>query len=120
MIGADHRADAARAILGSARSPLFPATLWLGWHSTTGVELSTARVQVANSDAVWGPSGDGVTNVTLIDGGAAGAWIIGGLGLYTQESGGIPLLAATLGTPLTTDAGDLLTVPVAGVVFSVS
>lgn len=120
MIGADHRADAARAILGSARSPLFPATLWLGWHNTTGVELSTTRVQVANSDAVWGPSSNGVTNVALIDGGASGAWIIGGLGLYTQPTGGTPLVSATLPTPLTTSAGDLLTVPVAGVAFSVS
>lgn len=120
MIGVDHRADAARAILGSARSPLFPSTLWLGWHSTTGVELSAQRMQVANSDSVWGPTVDGVTNIAPIDGGAAGAWIVGGVGLYVQESDGEPLLTADLASPVTTAEGDLLTVPVSGVTFSVS
>ena len=79
-VGPDFQSIAAQALLGSSRTRLAPAVMWLGWRSTSGTELSTQRVAVANDDSVWGPTESGVSNVAPIDGGPAGAWIIGGAG----------------------------------------
>lgn len=119
-VGPDFRATAAQAILGSSRSPLVPSVLWLGWRSLAGVELSTQRVAVENGDAVWGPTESGVSNVAPIDGGPAGAWIIGGVGLYTAQTEGVLALSADLPAPITTAAGDLLSIPVGELDFTVA
>lgn len=119
-IGPEFKAVAVQALLGASRSPLAPEVLWLSWHSTGGLELSAQRVAVPNDDSVWGPTEGGVTNVAPIDGGAAGAWILGGVGLYTAEVGGVLALSAVLGTPITTSAGDLLSILVGELTFTVS
>lgn len=119
-VGEDYRSIVAAAVLGSTRSNLVPARVWLGWHSVAGVELTTERVAVANSDAVWGQTEDGVVNVADIDGGVAGAWIIGGAGLYTARTGGTLMLSATLSPSVTTASGDLLTIPVGQLEFTVA
>lgn len=119
-VGEDYRSTVAAAVLGSMRSTLVPARVWLGWHSVAGVELTTDRVAVANTNAVWGQTDDGVVNVTDIDGGVAGAWIIGGAGLYTARTGGTLMLSATLSPAVTTVSGDLLTVPAGELTFTVS
>lgn len=119
-VGPDFQSIAAQALLGSSRTRLAPAVMWLGWRSTSGTELSTQRVSVANDDSVWGPTESGVSNVAPIDGGPAGAWIIGGVGLYTAQTGGVLALSADLPAPITTAAGDLLSIPVGELDFTVA
>lgn len=120
MIGEIYRQKAARAMFGSARSPHAPATLWVGWISTSGAELSTSRVRCANSDEVWGPSGYGVANVAPIDGGTAGAWTIKAVGLWDAPTGGELVFSADLPSTLTTSAGEVLTIPVGGLSIEVA
>lgn len=119
-IGTEYRTLAAQALFGSFRSPLVPATLWLGWHSTSGAEFPAERVAVENTDDVWGPTGAGVANIVPIDGGTAGAWIIGGLGLYTDDVDGTLIFSASLPSPLTTEADDVLTIDVGGLTVGVA
>lgn len=120
MIGETYRQKAVQAMFGSARSSHAPATLWLGWLSTGGVELSTSRVRVDNTDAVWGPAGHGVTNTVPLDGGVAGAWIIRAVGLWDAPTGGALVFSADLPSSLTVSSGDPLTVPVGGLVVEVA
>ena len=119
-VGVDYRSTVAAAVLGSSRSPAVPSRVWLGWHSAAGVELSTDRVAVANTDAVWGKVTGGVQNISDIDAGVAGAWIVGGVGLYTAQTGGTLMLSASLPSLLTTSAGDLLTIPAGELTFTVA
>lgn len=116
MISPAYRQRAARALFGSSRSELVPAVLWLGWTNSEGTELSTTRVRLPNTDATFGPSGDGVTNVAPIDGGSAdAAWVVGGVALFTAATGGTRVISARLTSarqvaedePLAIDAGGL-------------
>lgn len=120
MIGDEYRAMFAQAVFGDSRSPLAPATLWLSWLSPTGAELSSGRVRVPNTSATWGATDAGVANVTLIDGGAAGDWTIGAVGLYDSEAGGNLVLSVPLQSPVTTTEGDFLTIPIGALTVEVS
>lgn len=120
MISPTYRQRAARAVFGSARSELIPAVLWLGWLNGA-VEVTTERVRVPNTDAVFGPSGDGVTNIAPIDAGVAtGAWTITAVALYDAPSGGTLVIAAPLPAPVTVSADEPLTVNTSGLMLTVA
>jgi len=97
MISPAYRQRAARALFGSARSTLIPATLWLGWIGTSGSEVTTTRTRVPNTDATFGASGAGVTNVAPIDAGVAeGAWFLRSVGFWDAATGGTLVVTADL------------------------
>lgn len=120
MIGETYQATFARAMFGSSRSALAPAVLWLGWISTGGGELSTTRVRIDNTDAVWGATEDGVANTVPLDGGTAGAWIIRAAGLWDAPTDGNLILSASLPSVLTSDDGQQLAIPAGGLSIGVS
>lgn len=108
MIGETYRARAAQALFGEGRSALMPSVWWLSWLSTSGVELgSRVRVNIAG---VFEQSGDGVANVEPIDGGIAGAWIVGGVAFYDAATGGARIVEADVSPTTTTSAGDALAI----------
>lgn len=120
MLSPTYRQRAARAVFGSARSELIPAVLWLGWLNGT-TEVTTERVKVPNTDAVFGPSGDGVTNIVPIDAGVADvALTLTAVGLYDSKAGGTLLIAAPLPNAVTVAIGGALIVDTAGLVLTVA
>lgn len=119
MIGPQYRQKAAQAVFGSARSQLIPAVLWLGWLNGDGVELTTSRVRVDNTDAVFGPSREGVTNVSPIDAGTV-TGTVAALGLWDAPTGGAMVISANLLTPVISSEDEPLVIGVAGLVFEVT
>ena len=114
MLSNAYRQKAARALFGSTRSEVMPAVLWLGWLDSTG-EVTTERVRVPNTDAVFTPSGDGVANLAPIDAGVAtGAWTLTAAGLWDAATGGVLVITMPLPTPVTVSVNDLLAVPAGG------
>lgn len=120
MLSSAYRQRAARAVFGSARSELIPAVLWLGWRDGDGVEVTTDRVRVDNTDAVFGPSGDGVTNVKPIDAGTAQSTaLVVEIAFYDAPTGGgLVITAPTPATEVGVD--DTLTIPVAGLTLVIA
>ncbi len=106
MITPEFKPAVAQAVFGSKRGQLIPSTFYLGFDNTSGVELSTNRVAVPNTDAMWLSTGTGVENQTPIVAVAEAAWIIGSVSLWTHATGGQRVCTITLDTPLTVDAED--------------
>lgn len=120
MLSSAYRQRAARAVFGSARSEVIPAVLWLGWLNGTA-EVTTERVRVPNTDAVFGPSGDGVTNITPIDAGVAtGAWTMTAVGLFDAPTGGALVITAPLPAPVSVSADDALVINATGLTLTVA
>ena len=120
MLSSAYRQRAARAVFGSARSELIPAVLWLGWLNDAGEEVTSDRVRVDNTDAVFGPSGDGVTNIKPIDAGTAQSTaLVIELAFYDAPTGGTLIITAP--TPATeVGMDDTLTIPVAGLTLAIA
>src|SRR5690606_41376916 len=73
-----------------------PAQLRLGWLDATGAVLGLAPGSVPSD--VFEPSGDGVVNTALMDGGVAGpGWVVHGVGLFTLD--GVLVLSQDLAAP---------------------
>jgi len=118
MIGSSYRSKAAQAVLGPAHSPVIPAVLWTGWLGPTGVLVGMTGMTVEH--AVFTPSVDGVTNMSIIDCGVAGAgWIIHTLGIFDGAAGAL-IAAAYLPADVSPAAGDPLSVDVGGLTFTVT
>lgn len=124
MIGPEYATAAARALLGDTRGGEMPATVWLALLGD-GVELSP-RVPLDNTDAVWGASGTGVTNVVPIDCGIADVeWVVDEVALFDSESGGSVVVSAPAVVPTTEDpvvvgAGESATIDAGGFVVVVA
>jgi hypothetical protein len=103
VIGPAYRGKAARAILGSARSQLFPAVLWSGWLNTAGQLIAMTGVSHRNDDTVFGLNG----------------WQIAALGLFDAADGTL-VASADLDTPATPAAGEPLFFAVGDLTFSVA
>lgn len=120
MLSSAYRQRAARAVFGSARSEVIPAVLWLGWLNGTA-EVTAERVRVPNTDAVFGPSGDGVTNIAPIDAGVAEtALTLTAVGLYDAKTGGNLIITAPLPNSVTVATGGALVVDTAGLALTVA
>lgn len=105
MIGEEFRSTVAASVLGADRSPLMPAQLRLGWLDATGAVLGLAPGSVPSD--VFEPSGDGVVNTALMDGGVAGpGWVVHGVGLFTLD--GVLVLSQDLAAPQSPQEGDPL------------
>lgn len=119
MIGASYASRAAQAVLGPYRSQLIPATLWVGWLDDTGDLIAMSGTSVPQD--VFGPSGDGVANVTAIDAGVAGAgWTIHSVGLFDAPTGGDLVVSADLPAPVSPDEDDPLVFGAGGLTFEVA
>lgn len=120
MIGEAYRSRAVQAVLGPSRSPLIPSVLWLGWLDADGSLIAMPGVRVPHE--AWGPSGDGVTNLVLIDAGSAEAgWgTLHGAGLFDADTDGALVVAATLAAPVTPAEDDPLVFEPGALTFEVS
>lgn len=117
MLSPAYRQRAAQAVFGSARSELIPAILWLGWLDETETEVTADRVRVENTDAVFGPYGDGVTNVSAIDAGTAqNAATVTALAFYDAATGGDLILTAPV-DPIPVEVDATLTIPAGGLIL---
>lgn len=120
MISPVYRQPAARALFGSDRSQVMPATLWAGWIGEAG-ELTATRTPIANTDATFGASGNGVTNVAPIDAGVAeGSWTLVALGLWDAPSGAGLVFTAPLPEPRAVVVDERLTIAAGGLVLEVT
>jgi len=109
VIGEAYRSVSVQAVLGPDRSLLVPAVLWVGWLDGDGSLIAMAGTSVS-ADA-WGPTDDGVANLSLIDGGLAGdGWTIAAVGLFDAAADGALVIAAELATPITPDEGTPLSI----------
>ncbi|MBO9555615.1 hypothetical protein [Cellulomonas sp.] len=117
MIGEAYRSRAVQAVLGPSHSELIPAVLWLGWLDGSGGLIAMSGTSVTHE--VWGPSGDGVSNVVAIDAGAAGdGWgTLRGVGLFDAAVDGTLVVAAALGAPVTPDEDEALAFEPGALVF---
>lgn len=106
MFSTDFKPLVAASVFGSSRGDQIPAILYLGFNNTVGVELSTTRVAVPNTDTTWVPTISGVTNQTPIVASAEAAWIIGSVSLWTLPEGGTLVCTIPLAAPLTVEAED--------------
>lgn len=118
MIGPTWRSRAVQAILGPARSQLVPAVLWTGWLDASGDVIAMTGLSVTHE--AFGPSGDGVANITLIDCGVADAgWEISALGLFDAAAGAL-IVSADLASPVTTTDGQELTIAPGALTFVIA
>lgn len=114
MIGTGKFSAAVQAMLGPAHSPVTPATLYSGWLDGSFAVLSMTGLTVPHS--AFGPSGDGVANTSMIDGGLCPATVPTHFGLFDAASGGALWFYApvTFGStpveddPLTAAPGELV------------
>lgn len=119
MIGPEYRSRAAQAVLGPSRSALIPSVLWVGWLNGSGDLIAMSGTSVPQT--IFGPSGDGVTNVADIDAGVAGTgWTIAGVGLYDSATAGDVVATADLPAPVSPPAGDTLVIATGDLVFTVA
>lgn len=117
MIGETYRQKLIRGLFGSYRSALAPRTFWLAWKD--GDDLSS-RVRVENTDDVWAPTGDGVSNAVDIDGGVAGDWTIRSVALYDRQVGGEAVVELAVDPPVEVTLGAMLTIPAGQMVIGVA
>ncbi|MCR6647800.1 MAG: hypothetical protein NVV70_06530 [Cellulomonas sp.] len=117
-VGAEYTGRAARAVVGPARSTLFPSVLHVGWLDGAGSLIAMSGRTVAQSN--FAESAGGVANVAAIDAGVAGgAWTIAAVGLFDAASGGSLVLAAAAPAAVEVSAGQSLSIPAGGLVFTV-
>ncbi|MCR6649699.1 MAG: hypothetical protein NVV70_16770 [Cellulomonas sp.] len=117
-VGTSYQAKAARAVVGPARSSLFPAILHIGWLDASGDLIAMSGRTVAQS--AFAPVTGGVANVTTIDAGVAGSgWSIKGIGLFDAATGGELVLSAQSDTTVSPTSGQSLTIPAGALVFTV-
>lgn len=118
-LGPAYRSIAARAFLGPNRSQLIPAELHIGWLDSTGALIAMSGMSVTHD--VFGPTTDGVTNISTIDGGVAGTgWDIYGVGLFDAPTSGTLVISAALPAHRTPAAGDALSFGAAALLFTVA
>ena len=118
MLGESYTTKAVRAVLGPARSSLFPSRLHIGWLDSEGDLIAMSGMSVSSS--AFTEIGGGVANTSAVDAGVAGtSWTIHGVGLYDAPSGGALVLAASTSAPVTPAAGDAIIIPAGGLVFTV-
>ena len=114
-IGADWKSELVQAVLGPARSAVFPDAYWSGWLDGSGDLIEMTGLAVSHDD--WGPVTDGVANTAIIDGGLCPASVPTYCGLFADAEGASLVLTSaevsfdetpSEGDPLAADAGEIV------------
>lgn len=115
-VGTAWRQRVGLAILGDAKSDLFPDEMWLGFKHTGGDVPGRVLVDAASG---WVGDGGGVSNSVELDAGSVGDFTLTGAVLWDAETGGNPILTATIDPPVAVLASESVVFPVGGLSFEV-
>lgn len=116
MIGDAYKSAAIQAVLGPAHSPVIPDVLHGAWLDGSLVLLGMTGGTVSHDD--FGPSGDGVANTAVIDGGTCPASTPAYFAVYDAASGGDLVAYAPVTFDTAPSSGDSLTSPAGSLTFT--
>lgn len=116
MIGDNYLSRAVQAIIGPNHALTIPDVLWGGFLDEN-LDLIAMTGQTV-PHAAFGPTDTGVTNITPIECGVAGAgWDIRAFGLFDASAGG-SLVALAVLSPATPDEDETLIFNVGDLTFT--
>jgi hypothetical protein len=96
-VGPQHTATMMRGLIGPARGPAVPSTIWGGWMDDAGQVLAWTGIEV-DHDA-FGPTANGVWNNTSVDAGYAPAGDLTRFGIFDAVTDGNLIIYAAIAFP---------------------